>query len=82
MSVKKIVFPISSLFFVIGFLAVGYGMILTFIGIYLKGLHVNNTVIGIINASFFLGAILSSIYSQKFISTVGQLFLNIDEHFK
>jgi MFS family permease len=73
MSVKKIVFPISSLFFAIGFLAVGYGMILTFIGIYLKDLHVSNTVIGIINASFFLGAILSSIYSQKFISAVGHI---------
>ena len=73
MSVKKIIFPISSLFFAIAFLAIGYGMILTFIGIYLKDLNISNTVIGIINASFFLGAILSSIYSQKFISTVGHI---------
>lgn len=73
MSVKKIIFPISSLFFAIGFLAIGYGMILTFIGVYLKDLHISNTVIGIINASFFLGAVLSSIYSQKFISNVGHI---------
>ncbi len=73
MSLKKIVFPISSLFFAIGFLAIGYGMILTFVGVYLKELEVSNTVIGIINASFFLGAVLSSIFSQKFISTVGHI---------
>ena len=70
MGLKKIVFPISSLFFAIAFLAVGYGMILTFIGVYLKDLGVNNTVIGIINAAFFLGAVLSSIFSQKIISSV------------
>jgi len=73
MSLKKIVFPISSLFFAIAFLAVGYGMILTFVGVYLKDLEVSNTVIGIINASFFLGAVLSSIFSQKFISSVGHI---------
>jgi len=73
MGLKKIIFPISSLFFAIAFLAIGYGMILTFIGVYLKDLGVNNTVIGIINAAFFLGAILSSIFSQKIISTVGHI---------
>ena len=73
MSMKKTIFPISSLFFAIGFLAVGYGMILTFIGVYLKDLEINSAVIGIINASFYLGAILSSIFSQKFISTVGHI---------
>lgn len=73
MNLKNIIFPISSLFFAIAFLAVGYGMILTFIGIYLKDLQVSNTVIGIINASFFLGAVLSSIFSQKIISSVGHI---------
>ena len=73
MGLKKIIFPISSLFFAIAFLAIGYGMILTFIGVYLKDLGVNNTIIGIINAAFFLGAILSSIFSQKIISTVGHI---------
>lgn len=73
MSIKKIVYQISSLFLAIGFLAIGYGMILTFIGIHLKELNVNSTVIGIINACFFLGAVLSSIFSQKIISTVGHI---------
>lgn len=73
MQVKTILFPISSLFFAIAFLAIGYGMILTFIGIYLKELGISNTIIGIINAAFFLGAVLSSIFSQKIISTVGHI---------
>lgn len=73
MTLRKILFPISSLFFSIAFLAIGYGMILTFVGVYLKELQVSNTVIGIINASFFLGAVSSSIFSQKIISTVGHI---------
>ncbi|AXH09836.1 major facilitator superfamily transporter [Malaciobacter halophilus] len=73
MKLRTIIFPISSLFFSIGFLAIGYGMILTFVGVYLKELHVSNTVIGIINAAFFLGAVSSSIFSQKIISTVGHI---------
>ena len=73
MSLRKVVVPISSLFFAIAFLAVGYGMILTFVGVYLKELGVSNSVIGIINAAFFLGAISSSIFSQKIISTVGHI---------
>jgi MFS family permease len=70
---KNIIFPISSLFVAIAFLAIGYGMILTFVGVYLKEIHISNTVIGIINAAFFLGAVLSSIFSQKIISSVGHI---------
>lgn len=65
--------PISSLFFAIAFLAVGYGMILTYVGVYLKDLGLNDAVIGLINASFFLGAIGSSIFSQKIISSIGHI---------
>ena len=65
--------PISSLFFAIAFLAIGYGMILTFVGVYLKELGLNDAIIGLINASFFLGAIGSSIFSQKIISAVGHI---------
>jgi MFS family permease len=70
---KQSLFPISSLFFAISFLAIGYGMILTYVGVYLKELGVSNMTIGIINASFFLGAILSSILSQSIISKVGHI---------
>lgn len=73
MALRKVIFPISSLFVAIGFLALGYGMILTFIGVYLKELGVSNGTIGVINAAFFLGAIGSSIFSQKIISTVGHI---------
>ncbi len=67
------IFSISSLFFAIAFLAVGYGMILTFIGIYLKENGSSNIVIGVINSAFFLGAIGASIFSQKIIATVGHI---------
>ncbi|PNV83200.1 MAG: MFS transporter [Sulfurimonas sp.] len=67
------ILPISSLFFAIGFLAVGYGMILTFIGVHLKETGSSNIAIGLINASFFLGAIGASIFSQKIILSVGHI---------
>lgn len=48
-------------------------MILTYIGIYLKELDISNSVIGIINSAFYLGAIGSSIFSQKIISSAGHI---------
>lgn len=70
---KSVFLTISSLFFSIGFLAVGYGMIMTFIGVYLQENGTSDMVIGFINAAFFLGAIASSIFSQKIISAVGHI---------
>lgn len=64
---------ITPLFLAISFLALGYGMIFTFIGVHLKELGASNTSIGIINASFFLGSILSSLISQKIITSVGHI---------
>jgi MFS family permease len=71
--IQNPVFTISSLFIAIGFLAIGYGMLMTYIGIYLKENGSTDFVIGIINSAFFAGAILSSIFSQKIISTVGHI---------
>ena len=70
---KFSILPISSLFFAITFLAIGYGMILTFVGVYLKETGSSDIAIGIINAAFFLGAMASSIFSQKIISTIGHI---------
>lgn len=70
---KTLIIPISSLFFAIAFLAIGYGMILTFVGVYLKDSGTSDFIIGLINSAFFLGAILSSIFSQKIISAVGHI---------
>ncbi len=71
--ITNAIFSISSLLLAIGFLAIGYGMLMTYIGIYLKQSGSSDVVIGIINASFFAGAILSSIFSQKIISNVGHI---------
>jgi MFS family permease len=70
---KSVYLAISSLFFSIGFLAIGYGMIMTFIGVFLKENGTSDMVIGLINAAFFLGAMASSIFSQKIISSVGHI---------
>ena len=70
---KSVIVAISSLFFSIAFLAIGYGMIMTFVGVFLKEQGTSDIVIGLINAAFFLGAIASSIFSQKIISSVGHI---------
>lgn len=70
---KNPIFAISSLFVAIGFLAIGYGMLMTYIGIYLKENGSSDFSIGLINAAFFAGALFSSIFSQKIISTVGHI---------
>lgn len=70
---KSMIFAISSLFFSISFLSIGYGMIMTFVGVFLKENGSTDMVIGLINAAFFLGAMASSIFSQKIISSVGHI---------
>ena len=46
---------------------------ITYIGVYLKQTGVSSFSIGLINSAFFLGAIASSIFSQKIISTIGHI---------
>ena len=70
---KSVFIAISSLFFSIGFLAIGYGMIMTFVGVFLKENGTSDMVIGLINAAFFLGAMASAIFSQKIISNIGHI---------
>lgn len=68
---QRALLPISSLFFSISLLATGYGLLMTFIGIFLKQEGLNEGAIGLINSAFFLGAMLAAIFSQKLIVTVG-----------
>lgn len=68
---KRALLPISSLFFSIALLATGYGMLMTFIGVFLKQAGLTEFSIGMINAAFFLGAVLAAIFSQKLIVNVG-----------
>ena len=68
---RNTIVPISSLFFAIALLATGYGMLMTYIGVFLKQEGLSEAVIGLINAAFFLGAMLAAIFSQKLIVTVG-----------
>jgi len=68
---KRALLPISSLFLSIALLATGYGLLMTFIGVFLKQEGLSEGVIGLINAAFFLGAMLAAIFSQKLIVTVG-----------
>lgn len=69
----KIIIPISSLFFAISLLAIGYGLLMSLVGVRLKEGGVSDFNIGIISSLFFLGGILASLVSQKIISRVGHI---------
>jgi MFS family permease len=68
---RQALLPISSLFISIAFLATGYGLLMTYIGVYLKQAGLSEMSIGIINSAFFLGALLAAIFSQKLIVSAG-----------
>ncbi|SNY49294.1 Predicted arabinose efflux permease, MFS family [Arsukibacterium tuosuense] len=68
---RQALLPISSLFISIAFLATGYGMLMTYIGLYLKQAGLSEMAIGVINSAFFLGALLAAVFSQKLIVSVG-----------
>ena len=68
---RQALLPISSLFVSIAFLATGYGMLMTYIGLYLTQAGLSEMAIGMINAAFFLGALLAAVFSQSLIVNVG-----------
>jgi MFS family permease len=68
---RQALLPISSLFISIALLATGYGMLMTYIGVYLKQAGLSEMAIGVINSAFFLGALLAAVFSQKLIVSAG-----------
>jgi len=61
---KRALLPISSLFFSISLLATGYGLLMTFIGIFLKQEGLNEAGVGLINSACVLGAMLAGVCSH------------------
>ncbi|WP_077315816.1 MFS transporter [Basilea psittacipulmonis] len=62
-----------SLFVSTFFLFAGYGLFLNSAGIHLSEIGASSVVIGALNASFFVGATLSSIAAHRIISRVGHI---------
>lgn len=70
---RAIIFPISSLFFAISLLCVGYGLLMSLVGIRLQEFGASSALIGLVNASFFLGGVFSLFSAIKIISTIGHI---------
>lgn len=62
-----------SLFSGIFFLFFGYGLFLNSAGIKLAEMGVSDVVIGLLNAAFFMGAAMSTIFAQRIVSSVGHI---------
>lgn len=62
-----------SLYSGIFFLFFGYGLFLNSAGIKLAELGVTDIVIGLLNAAFFVGAALSTIFAHRIVSSVGHI---------
>lgn len=61
------------LFGAIGFVFMGNSLALSSAGVVLKAQNIGEIAIGGVTACFFIGAIMSSIITYKFISTIGYL---------
>jgi len=70
---RAAVLSISSLFFAIALMCVGYGLLMSLVGIRLQEFGNSALATGMVNASFFLGAILSSLSALNLISGVGHI---------
>ncbi|MFP4486372.1 MAG: MFS transporter [Campylobacterales bacterium] len=67
------ILPISSLFVAISLLSVGYGLLMSLVGIRLQEFGASQLVTGVVNSTFFLGAIVSSLSAHKIVSRVGHI---------
>lgn len=70
---KRTIIILNGLLFGVFLIFVGNGLVLTSAGIMLKNFGINDFLIGIITSCFFLGAIGSSIFGYKFISSLGYI---------
>lgn len=62
-----------SLFLGVFFLFFGYGLFLNSAGVKLVEMGINDAVIGLLNAAFFVGAALSAIFAHRIVSNVGHI---------
>lgn len=62
-----------SLYSGIFFLFFGYGLFLNSAGVKLAEMGVTDIVIGLLNAAFFIGAALSTIFAHRIVSSVGHI---------
>lgn len=62
-----------SLFSGIFFLFFGYGLFLNSAGMKLAEMGVNDLTIGLLNAAFFVGAALSTLFAHRLVSSVGHI---------
>lgn len=70
---KKIILPLFALYLVSFLLYIGNGLFITSAGLKLYDLGVGTILIGIINASFFIGVVIGSILAITILQRVGHI---------
>lgn len=72
-SSKRTIKSMTALFVAMSFAFAGNALVVSSVGIILKKSSVGELMIGAINAVFFIGAMISTLSSQKFISQIGHI---------
>lgn len=72
-SSKRTIKSMTALFVAMSFAFAGNALVVSSVGIILKKSSVGELMIGAINAVFFIGAMISTLSSQKFISKIGHI---------
>ncbi len=72
-SSRRTIKSLTALFVAMIFAFAGNALVVSSIGVILKQLNVNEILIGVINAIFFIGAMISTISSHRVISKIGHI---------
>ncbi len=72
-SPKRTIFSMTSLFISMSFLFIGNALIISSVGLILKESGMSAFGIGLVNACFYLGALLGTISAHKIISNIGHI---------
>lgn len=72
-SSKRTIKSMTALFIGMAFVFVGNALMLSSVGVILKQININETLIGLIGSCFFLGGILGTISGHRIISKIGHI---------
>ncbi|TQR32953.1 MFS transporter [Campylobacter sp. MIT 99-7217] len=73
MNIKRTLRSLTALFVGMSFLFAGNALVVSSISIILKDMQASESTIGLINACFFLGGLISTLSAQKIIAKLGHI---------
>ena len=64
---------LAALFLGLGLFSTGFGLLMSIVALKLAGAGYNDLTTGLVNAAFYLGGIIGSVYCARYIAGVGHI---------